>query len=104
MQRAYALAFGRKPEASELTASLAHWEAMTARHRTVMVAKAAVPREVVREAVEENTGEKFTFVEPLESAADFIPDRQLADVPPETRSRAELCLVLLNANEFAYVY
>ena len=104
VQRAYALAFGREPGASELTASLAHWEAMTARHRTVTVAKAAVPREVVREAVEENTGEKFTFVEPLESAADFIPDRQLADVPPETRGLAELCLVLLNANEFAYVY
>ncbi len=104
VQRAFALAFGRAPGASEITASLAHWEAMTARHRTMTVAKTAVPREVVREAVEENTGEKFTFVEPLEIAPDFVPDLQLADVPPETRGLAELCLVLLNANEFAYVY
>ena len=102
--RAFALALGRTPTADETKKCLTHWDAMTARHRTVTVARAAVPREVVREAVEENTGEKFSFVEPLESAADFVPDLQLADVPPETRGLAELCLVLLNANEFAYVY
>jgi mono/diheme cytochrome c family protein len=102
--RAFALAFGRAPAAAELAASLAHWAAMTTRHRSTTVPKAAIPREVVREAVEENTGEKFTFVEPLEVAPDFVPDLQLADVPPETRGLAELCLVLLNANEFAYVY
>jgi hypothetical protein len=77
---------------------------MTARHRTISVAKPAIPREVVRDAVEENTGEKFSFVEPLEVAADFISDRHISEVPPETRGLAELCLVLLNANEFAYVY
>ena len=102
--RAFTLAYARAPDAGELAASLAHWDAMTARHRTLKVPKAAVPREVVREAVEENTGEKFSFVEPLESAVDFVPDLQLADVPPATRGLAELCLVLLNANEFAYVY
>ena len=57
-----------------------------------------------RVAVEENTGEKFTFVEPLEAYADFVPDLQAADVSPEVRGLAEVCLVLLNSNEFAYVY
>jgi len=102
--RAFALTFGRAPKAAETKASLAHWDAMTTRHRTVTVVKPDVPREIVREAVEENTGEKFTFVEPLEIAADFVPDLHPADVSPETRGLAELCLVLLNANEFAYVY
>ena len=102
--RAFSLAFNRAPTAAQLSQSLAHWAAMTARHRTLTVAKPAVPREVVREAVEENTGEKFTFTEPLEAVADYVPDLQLADVSPETRGLAELCLVLLNANEFAYVY
>jgi len=102
--RAFELAFNRAPSGEESRSALAHWEAMTNRHRSVAVAKPAVPREVVREAVEENTGEKFTFVEPLEIAADFVPDLQLADVPVETRGLAELCLVLLNANEFTYVY
>jgi hypothetical protein len=102
--RAFQLAFGREPTAAENTGSLAHWDAMTARHRTISVPKAPTPREVSRDAVDENTGEKFRFVEPLEVAADFVPDLQLADVPPETRGLAELCLVLLNTNEFAYVY
>jgi hypothetical protein len=59
---------------------------------------------VVREAVEENTGEKFKFTEPLETAVDFVPDLKLADAPVETRALAEVCLVLLNTNEFSYVY
>jgi hypothetical protein len=59
---------------------------------------------VVREAVEENTGEKFRFTEPLESAADFVPDLEPADASPVVRGLTEVCLVLLNSNEFAYVY
>jgi len=102
--RAYAHTFGRAPTATELKSSLAHWDAMTARHRTLTVPKPAIPREVMREAVEENTGTKFTFREPLEAAADFVPDRHVSDLPVEQRGLAELCLVLLNANEFAYVY
>jgi hypothetical protein len=77
---------------------------MTGRHRTTSIAKPAVVREVLREAVEENTGTKFTFKEPLEIAADFVPDLHVSELPPETRGLAELCLVLLNTNEFAYVY
>ncbi len=61
------------------------------------------PRDVLREAVEENTGEKFRFVEPLDVAADFVPDLASADVDAETRALAEVCLVLLNANEFLMV-
>ena len=36
----------------------------------------------------------------IQAGHDFKP----ADVGPETRALAELCLVLLNANEFVYVY
>jgi cytochrome c553 len=104
LTRAFALAYGRTPGAGEVGAGLAHWNAMTARHRALKFAPPSVPREVVREAVEENTGEKFTFIEPLEVAADFIPDLQPADAAPELRGLAEVCLVLLNSNEFAYVY
>lgn len=102
--RAFTLAFNRAPTATETADSLEHWAAMTERHRSLAIAKPAILREIVREAVEENTGEKFTFVEPLEAAADFVPDRQLSELPVETRGLAELCLVLLNANEFTYVY
>jgi mono/diheme cytochrome c family protein len=102
--RCFQLAYGRAPRADELKASLAHWDAMTARHHTLKFEKSAPPREVVREAVEENTGEKFTFRETLHAYADFVPDLQPADASPELRGLAEVCLVLLNANEFAYIY
>ncbi len=61
------------------------------------------PTEIAREAVEENTGEKFTFTEILTSAVDFIPDLHPADLPPEVRGLMEVCLVLFNTNEFAHV-
>ena len=77
---------------------------MTARHRTVTFASAPIPHEVVRSAIEENTGEKFSFSEPLEAATDFIPDLGPAEASPELRGLAEVCLVLFNTNEFAYLY
>ena len=77
---------------------------MTARHRTLKFEKAAPPRSVVREAVEENTGEKFSFIEKLHAHADFVPDLQPSDVPAHTRALSDVCLALLNSNEFAYVY
>jgi hypothetical protein len=104
LTRAFQLVYGRAPNSQETKACLGHWDAMTAKHRNLNFPRSALPREVVREAVEENTGEKFTFTEPLEFAADFVSDLKLADASPETRGLAEVCLVLLNANEFAYVY
>jgi hypothetical protein len=104
LTRAFQLAYGRAPQPAELALCLEHWQTMTARHRTLTFARPEILRAVVREAVEENTGEKFTFTEPLEVAADFVPDLKPADAPPETRALADVCLVLLNSNEFAYVY
>lgn len=95
---------GREPTAVEAAACLAHWESQAARHASLTFAPRRPPTEVVREAVEENTGEKFRFFEPLEAAVDFVPDLQPADVSAEVRGLAEVCLVLLNSNEFAYVY
>ena len=52
---------------------------------------------------EENTGERFTFTEVLDAAAEFVPDLHPADVGPEARGLMEVCLVLFNANEFVYL-
>jgi mono/diheme cytochrome c family protein len=102
--RAFQLAYGRAPRPDETRACLDHWAAMTRRHQSLKLEKPAPPLEVVREAVEENTGEKFTFRERLHAYEDFVPDLKLADVDAQTRGLAEVCLVLFNANEFAYVY
>lgn len=104
LDRAFQLAFGRPATDVERSAALAHWQSMTERHRELPTVRTTVPAEILREAVEENTGERFTFREPLEAAADFQPDLQAADVAPEVRGLAEVCLVLFNSNEFVYVY
>jgi mono/diheme cytochrome c family protein len=101
--RGFQLALGRLPTEAEKTACLAHWTRMTDRHRGLTLAKPARPSAITRDAVEENTGEKFSFTETLPSAADFVPDLHPADVRPEVRGLMEVCLVLFNTNEFAYL-
>ena len=34
----------------------------------------------------------------------YVPDKQAADVGPNTRAMADLCLLLFNSNEFMYLY
>jgi mono/diheme cytochrome c family protein len=104
IRRAFDLAFNRAPQPDELAACLTHWQSMTQRHRSLSFPRVELPHEVGRGAVEENTGGKFEFMETLESAGDFVPDLQFADASPETRGLAEVCLVLFNTNEFAYLY
>jgi mono/diheme cytochrome c family protein len=100
---AFRSTFGRAPARAESDACLKHWLAMTERHKALTFEKPRRPAEVVREAVEENTGEKFSYKEVLPAAKDFVPDLHPADATPELRGLMELCLVLFNTNEFFYV-
>jgi hypothetical protein len=59
---------------------------------------------VKRQMVEELTGEPFEWEEELDLMKQYQPDLKPWDVGPETRGLAELCLVVLNSNEFLYVY
>ena len=102
--RCFQLAFSRAPRTEELQTCLAHWRDIEALLGDGEPAVTKPPLEVRRDAVEENTGEKFSFSEKLHAYADFVPDLQPADVPVHTRALADVCLALLNANEFAYVY
>ena len=62
------------------------------------------PTQVVRRANEENTGEEFTFTETLFEYQDYQHDLHAHEVDVRTRAFAEFCLVLLNTNEFVYIY
>jgi hypothetical protein len=103
IERAWLLAFGRPPLDGEKQACLKHWGLMTGRHRQLKFERTRPPREVVCEAVEENSGEKFTFTETLDLAPAFVPDLRMADAGPEVRGLMEVCLVLFNTNEFLYL-
>ena len=103
LERLFQIALGRSPSPDELDVCLQHWASMTDRHRQLNIPKSEPPTEIERVAVEENTGVKFSYLEPLEMYHDFVPDLKPADCTPRHRGLAEVCLILLNTNEFAYV-
>jgi mono/diheme cytochrome c family protein len=102
--RVFALTLSRPPNAGETQSCVAHWRDIEALLGDEKPPSQKPPLEVRRDAVEENTGEKFSFNERLHAYADFVPDLQPANVDARTRALADVCLVLLNSNEFAYVY
>ncbi|MCP5555458.1 MAG: PSD1 domain-containing protein [Akkermansiaceae bacterium] len=103
LRRVFDLALGRPPTPVELESCLAHWHSLIPELPRVSEGS-PMPTEIIREAVEENTGEKFTFREILPSNQDFVPDLQADQVDARTRALADICLILFNSNEFAYLY
>ena len=103
IQEVFNRVLGRSADSEEIQWSIDHWVEMTRTHEGLQFESKRPPIEVQRQAVEENTGEKFTFSEPLEFNRDYVPDLQPGDVDATTRGFAELCLVLLNSNEFVYL-
>jgi hypothetical protein len=95
---------GREPKESEIQDGLRHWEASCKLVESSQIQLAPPPLQVTREAIEENTGERFAFQETIYSNADFVPDLIPQDCDLETRALAELCLVLFNSNELIFVY
>jgi hypothetical protein len=104
IRRAVLLAYGRKASREELRLCQQHWQKMAERHRTLQLSKSLLPRRVERTAVDEMSGETFSFVEQLEMHESYVPDTKPWRVDADTRGLAEVCLVLLNSNEFIYVY
>ena len=102
--RIFQLCFNRAPDPQEKAACEEHWRQMEARQRDLVLDRTPPPLEVRREAVEENTGEKFSFIERLHACAEFVPDLQPARCDARTRALADVCLVLLNSNEFSHLY
>lgn len=102
--RCFELALNRAPTADELATCLGHWDDIAAMIAHDTPERWTPPLQVTREAVEENTGESFTFEEVLHAYANYVPDLQPADVPLRTRALADVCLALFNAAEFSYVY
>ena len=104
VRRAFRLAFGRVPNKAEADDALQLWKETTQEQAKRKPKARTYPTEVTRSANEENTGQIFTFVEKLFEYQDYQPDLQPHQVDARTRGFADLCLALLNANEFLYVY
>jgi hypothetical protein len=103
VERAFRLAFGRPPEAEEVKATLEHLSRMSAHHRANPPAPRPERKPIVHSITSELTGKTFRFVQ-QEEPGEYEENLHPSDVSPETRALADLALVLLNSNEFVYVY
>lgn len=97
-------AYGRHPSDDEMVLTLKHWREMESRQLKLKFEPRDYPTEVVRRAVEENTGELFTFTEHLFVYEDYVHDLQPQETDARTRALADVCLAVLNSNEFVFVY
>lgn len=103
IERAFQLAVCREPSAAELDRMKAYVAEMRRYHGTVTPPAVEFPTEITRSLVEEFSGAVFEYTEILPAFEHYIPDKKAADVGPDTRALADMCLLLFNANEFLYL-
>jgi hypothetical protein len=103
IELAFQLTFGRQATATERRRCAEHVARMLEHHRRHPPNAVALPQVVRREMIEEFTGQSVAWDEKLDLMTEYRADLKPWDVGPETRALAELCLVLLNSNEFLYV-
>ena len=104
MNRAIELAFGRTPPSAEHNKLVSYVRQMQEYHKNTHPEPKDYPTQITRSLVEEFTGEPFEYQEILPVFENYEPDQQAADVSPETRALADLCLLLFNSNEFIFLY
>ncbi len=104
LERAYRLAFSRPSEPGMAAKFAEYVAAMEAHHRSNSPRAETYPTQITRSLVEEFTGAPFEYEEWLPIYEDYQPDTRAWEVGPSTRALADLCLLLFNSNEFAYVY
>ena len=104
IDRAFQLALGRAPSEVEGLRMAEYVRAMQDYHQSVRPAPVRYPTRITRSLVEEFSGQVFEYEEILPVFENYVPDKKPADVGPETRALADLCLVLLNTHEFSHVY
>jgi hypothetical protein len=63
----------------------------------------AFPVKIKRTVMAEKTGQPYEFWEHLPAYEGYVPDLQKSDVDARTRGLAQVCLVIFNLNEFAYL-
>ena len=104
INRAFQLTLGRNSEAEEIKRLSHYVEEMKAYHSKHPPKAVHYPTQITRSLVEEFSGKPFEYEEILPAYENYHPNLKPSDVEPSTRALADMCLVLLNANEFVYLY
>jgi hypothetical protein len=98
------IAYGRMPTQEEQTSLQDYLKEMQSYHKAHKPEEVKYPTQVTRSLVEEFTGEPFEFIEKLNVYENYVPDAKPWTVDADVRALADVCLLLLNSNEFLYVY
>ena len=104
IRRAVQIAYSRVPTAAEQAVLHDYLKEVQTYHKKHQPERVKYPTQVTRSLVEEFTGEPFEFIEKLNVYEDYVPDAKPWTVDADTRALADVCLLLLNSNEFLYVY
>jgi len=100
---AFRAVYGRPPSDTETEKCLAHLAHRTEDHRQHPQKPTELPKKVRRSMVEELTGEMVHWEEDLSVLEAYERDLMPWQVDAHTRALADVCLVLMNSNEFLCV-
>ncbi|MEM6471398.1 MAG: PSD1 and planctomycete cytochrome C domain-containing protein [Planctomycetota bacterium] len=103
IRRAFRLLFGRDAMDEEVEQLTKYVVEMRDYHRSSDPAASEYPEEITRSLVEEFSGKPFEYQEILSVFENYIADKKPDQVDAGTRALADMCLLLMNANEFMYV-
>ncbi len=103
IQHAFERVFGRTATRDEVERLTKYFQDMVAYHKQTPSPPVTYPPSITRSLVEEFSGQVFEYQEILPVFENYVPDKKSADVTPQTRALADVCLLLLNSNEFMYV-
>lgn len=103
IHRVFELALGRPASADELQTCLRHWEKAVEVETGKRYETPKFASQTKRTVMAEKTGEPYDFIEHMPAYENYVPDLQPADTDARTRGLAQICLVLFNSNEFAYL-
>ncbi len=100
VRRAFQIALSRDPSAQESDRLTKYLADMRRYHPGAKAEAVTYPTKVTRSLVEEFSGKTFEYEEILPVFGHYTPDKKAADVSPDTRALADVCLLLLNSHEF----
>jgi hypothetical protein len=100
---AFRAVYSRAPTVEESSSCLKHLTKLTEQHGSNPPTPHELPVKVRRSMVEEMTGDLESWDEDLSILKSYQRDLLPWQVDAPTRALADLCLVLMNSNEFLYV-
>lgn len=100
---AFRLALGREALPNELAHCLDHWAKAVEIEASKVYEKPKFSMETQRTVMAEKTGEPYNFVEIMPAYDSYVPDLHPSNTDAKTRGLSQVCLVIFNLNEFAYL-